>query len=41
MGERYVAPHESDKFGSKLGAVVFVRTKKMSHFVKQKLLSGI
>ena len=35
VGERNIATHESDEFGSKLGAVVFVRTKKVCHLVEQ------
>ena len=41
MGERNVATYETHKFGAKLDAVILVGTKKVSHFVKQKQLSGI
>ena len=34
MGERDIATHKSDEFGSKLGAVVFVCAKKVGHFVE-------
>ena len=34
MGKRDVAAHESDEFGTKLGAVVFVGAEKMCHFVQ-------
>ena len=35
MGERDVATNESDQLGAKLGAMVLVDTKKMSHLVEQ------
>ena len=41
MGERNIVAHEPDEFGAKLGAMVFVDAKKMSHFVKQKQLSWL
>ena len=33
--------HEPDEFGAKLDTVVLVGAKKVSHFVKQKQLSGV
>ena len=38
MGERDVATNESDEFGSKLGAVVFVDTEKVCHLVEKQQL---
>ena len=41
MGERNIATHDADEFGTKFSTMVFVGAKKMSHFVKQKQLSWI